>query len=237
MNNPPAFQFYPQDFLSDLNVRSMSLEEIGIYTLALCHCWIENGLPNDSRVVEGWFNQHPSVARCFYEKDGKFRNKRLDLERQKQIIWREKSAAGGRKSHTIKGNKKGGSRVVKPPLKDPLSLQSSSSSSIKEESRDSSIKVGKPDPLFETLWKSWPLIGRAKKTRCAAKFNALFKKGKFSEFQKVTQGYFIFLNWQEREKGFAQNAMHLATWLNNWEGEKERYLDKNGNVLKPEPRL
>jgi hypothetical protein len=63
------------------------------------------------------------------------------------------------------------------------------------------------------------------------------KAGKLDDFQKVTQGYFIFLNWQKNENNFEQRAMHLATWLNNWEGEKERYVDEEGNVRKPEPRL
>lgn len=97
-------------------------------------------------------------------------------------------------------------------------------------------KAENPGP-FDALWKSWPIIGRSKKPYCLRKVNALVKAGKLADFQKVTRGYFIFLDWQKSENNFEQRPMNLATWLNNWEGEKERYLDKNGNVLKPQPRL
>jgi hypothetical protein len=60
MKNPPSFQFYPGDFLSDLNVQSMTDEEVGIYIKALSHCWIEDGL----KLVALWLkggstNTHP----------------------------------------------------------------------------------------------------------------------------------------------------------------------------------
>lgn len=129
MNNPPAFQFYPKDFLSDEKVISMTMEERGVYTTMLCMCWIEDGLEIGSRVVEGWFNQYPSVARCFYEKDGKFRNKRLDEERRKQVLWHDKSVKGGRKSAETRRLRKGGSTKGQPKVNQRSTLPSSSSSS------------------------------------------------------------------------------------------------------------
>jgi uncharacterized protein YdaU (DUF1376 family) len=100
MKNPPSFQFYPQDFLSDINVQSMTMTERGIYITLLCHCWIEDGLPinGSSRVVDLYFKKSSTVARCFVEIDGKYRNSRLDLERKKQVNWREKCSKGGLKS-------------------------------------------------------------------------------------------------------------------------------------------
>lgn len=119
MKNPPSFPFYPRDFLSDLNVVSMTEEEVGKYIKLLCFCWIEDGIQikGGSRVVLEWFNQSPSVARCFVEKDGKYRNPRLDLERQRQVEWRKKSSIGGLHSAQIKQHNKGGSRVVQPNAK------------------------------------------------------------------------------------------------------------------------
>jgi uncharacterized protein YdaU (DUF1376 family) len=140
MKNSPSFQFYPQDFLSDIHVQSMTMEERGAYITLLCHCWIENGIPTDSRVVEGWFKQGSIIARCFYEKDGVYRNKRLDLERQKHAAWRKKSQEGGRHSAEKKRNTKqnetikGGSRVVKPPSN---SSTSSSTSNIEKDKNPS----------------------------------------------------------------------------------------------------
>ncbi|MBE3040307.1 MAG: HNH endonuclease [Chloroflexi bacterium] len=95
MKNPPSFQFYPQDFLSDLNVLSMNDEQVGKYTKLLCSCWIEDGLEIGSPLVDQWFKSHPILRRCFVEKGGKYRNPRLDKERQKQINWQEKSSRGG----------------------------------------------------------------------------------------------------------------------------------------------
>ena len=144
MNNPPAFQFYPADFLADINVQAMSMEERGVYITALSHCWIEDGLPVGSRVVEGWFKQYPTIANCFIEKDGKYRNRRLDKERNKQLEWRKKSAYGGKKSAERKRVKpclKGGKRVVQP--KANISSSSSSSSS-KEDSTKRRAWPGSP---------------------------------------------------------------------------------------------
>jgi uncharacterized protein YdaU (DUF1376 family) len=125
MKNPPSFQFYPQDFLSDLNVQSMNDEQVGKYQKLLCYCWIEDGLEIGSPLVEEWFQAHPILRRCFIEKDGQYRHPRLDKERQKQISWREKSSIGGHHSAENKRLLKGGSTKGKPRAN-----SSSSSSSL-----------------------------------------------------------------------------------------------------------
>jgi len=96
MDKPPAFQFYPKDFLSDINVSAMDMEERGIYITLLCYCWLEDGIPKKSRMVKKWLKNGSPLCDCFYEKDGKLRNKRLDKERQKQIAWAKKSSKGGK---------------------------------------------------------------------------------------------------------------------------------------------
>ena len=94
----PAFQFYPKDFMSDLNVASMTMEERGKYITLLCHCWIENGIPAEMPLVKQWLKEGSILSACFYRKNGKIRNKRLDEEREKQIKWSEKSSKGGTKT-------------------------------------------------------------------------------------------------------------------------------------------
>lgn len=84
MKNRPSFQFYPGDFLADLNVQSMTMEERGIYITLLCHCWIEDGLPLDDEHQMAQLWKRPAVAKCFSEKNGKLRNPRLDKEKKKQ---------------------------------------------------------------------------------------------------------------------------------------------------------
>ena len=41
-------QFYPRDFLSDINVQSMSLEQLGAYIKLMAICWIQDDIPNDN---------------------------------------------------------------------------------------------------------------------------------------------------------------------------------------------
>jgi len=77
---------------------------------------------------------------------------------------------------------------------------------------------------FEKLWKSYPKEGRFKKDYCLKKFKVLCKAKKLDEFRKTTQGYASFLDYKKNVENFPQKPMHLSTWLNNWEGEKEQYI-------------
>ncbi len=102
----PCFQFYAAEYLADENVALMTLEEEGAYIRALAYCWREGSIPADDdklsrllkgasttvlRVVEGCFNQSPT-------EDDRLVHGRLEKEREKQRVWREKSAHGGKKS-------------------------------------------------------------------------------------------------------------------------------------------
>jgi hypothetical protein len=80
-------------------------------------------------------------------------------------------------------------------------------------------------PLFEELWKQWPAEGRFKKKYCRQKFIALCKQGKLEEFRKTAIGYSNYLKHKAINEGFNQQVMHLSTFLNNWEEDKERFMD------------
>jgi uncharacterized protein YdaU (DUF1376 family) len=116
-NKSPSFQFYPGDFLSDLNVRVMSLEELGAYTLLICTCWIEGSLPNDlsklasiarmsPRRFERSWNAH--LQQCFFfdPKKNVFRHKRLEKELKKQRAFRKQKSEAG-KASALKRKKTG----------------------------------------------------------------------------------------------------------------------------------
>lgn len=52
MKQTPYMPFYPQDFLSSLDVQMMNVEEIGVYCLMLFNCWINGGkLPNNPEAL------------------------------------------------------------------------------------------------------------------------------------------------------------------------------------------
>ena len=140
---PPAFQFYPNDWLSSAAVILMTPEQEGAYIRLLCYDWASDGIPDDdatlaalSRLGEGWLKGGSTVVRkCFNQHPGKpgfLTNPRLQTEREKQRVWREKSREGGVKSAQSRGNK--ASRVVQPKVNrtvEPNGNSMSSSSSSK----------------------------------------------------------------------------------------------------------
>ncbi len=101
----PAFQFYPKDFLSSSKVQRMSLTEIGVYTLLLAHCWLDNGLPSDidqiaklvkmtgPRFRKLW---EGPLSECFYYRGNRLFNARLEHEYAEQLKWRAKQTANGK---------------------------------------------------------------------------------------------------------------------------------------------
>jgi uncharacterized protein YdaU (DUF1376 family) len=166
VDRSPAFQFYPKDFLSDLNVRVMTWEQKGIYTELLCHCWLEDGIQKE--LVERWFNGGSEVLqpvlKCFYEKDGKYHHKRLDHEREKQQEWSQKSKYGGiksgesRRARPVKRrnriNNEGWLNQTRTKGEPNTNISSSSSSSS---SSSDSIEIGNNTLLhFDKWWLKYP---------------------------------------------------------------------------------
>lgn len=142
----PAFQFYAADYLADMDVQMMTLEEEGMYIRLLCYCWREGSLPNDDeqllRLVKGGSTTALTNVKRRFEigsNDGsRLVSKRLDAERERQRIWAEKSREGGVKSGEIRrrASPKGGSSLVGEWLK-----PSSSSSSSKEQQPPTPLSV------------------------------------------------------------------------------------------------
>jgi uncharacterized protein YdaU (DUF1376 family) len=228
MKNPPSFQFYPQDFISDLNVQSMTDAECGRYIKLLCHCWIEDGLPvkGGSPLVDEWLKQSSTVARCFIEKDGKYRNKRLDEERRKQINWREKSSKGGLHSAENKRHFKGGSTKGQPKANQgsTLPLQSSSSSSIKKDSKKNPISVDVSESPFDIFWAGYPK--KVEKTVARKAWNRAVKIANPDDVITAAKTYAEYLA-QQGETRYIKNP---ATFLNDdrwkdWLPESEAQVD------------
>jgi len=181
MNQPPAFQFYPNDWLGSTQIMLMTPAEEGAYIRLLAIEWNAKdcGLPDDdkelsrlSRLNEGWFDGSGKILRkCFIKKGSRLYNQRLLKEREKQIIWREKSREGGiisGKTRKIKLLTVG--RVVEPPLNHPSeeetkggcllvepnanSSSSSSFSNIKHYVGGSDLQLA--DLLLEEILKNKP---------------------------------------------------------------------------------
>jgi uncharacterized protein YdaU (DUF1376 family) len=178
MSHSPAFQFYPNDWLSSTHITLMSPAEEGAYIRLLSIAWNSEdcGLPNDdnalsilSRLGEGWFGiTSQKIKECFTLKDGRLFNERLLKEREKQTIWKEKSAEGGKRSWqvrkkqgkmTSKGWAKGGSTKAEPTAEPKPNSSSSSSSSSKR------INNTIPDFIIPEVWFAFIEHRRTKKAK------------------------------------------------------------------------
>jgi uncharacterized protein YdaU (DUF1376 family) len=105
MTKAPAFQFYVQDFL--LGTADFSAEEVGGYIRLLAHQWDKGGLPNDDKrllKMTGMKAKSLPVVKAKFtiDEDGQLRNHRLEIERNKQVQWRMKSAEAGKKSGHVR---------------------------------------------------------------------------------------------------------------------------------------
>jgi uncharacterized protein YdaU (DUF1376 family) len=90
---PPAFLFYPRDFLADARVELLTLEQTGAYMRLLCYAWLERGLAADPIVLARLVHVAPSefdariwpaIAPCFEIVDGRLVQPRLERTRQAQ---------------------------------------------------------------------------------------------------------------------------------------------------------
>lgn len=119
-NKAPAFQFYPRDYLTDIQVVVMTLEEQGAYIRLLSHQWLEGSIPADTkhlaclcritpaRMKKIW----PAIAPKFREAaPGRLVNDRLEQSRKTAAEWREKSKEGGIRSARIREAKRKGTHT------------------------------------------------------------------------------------------------------------------------------
>jgi|SRR5688572_22989003 len=134
---PPAFQFYPGDFL--VSTTTMSNAQVGAYIRLLSHQWVNGGIPQDVVSIAKIMHEIvPTAGRLFagisskfvLDSDGLLKNPRLEEVRRKHLDYLELQAANGHK---------GGRPTKKASLSENLnpnetsSSSSSSSSSVRTE--------------------------------------------------------------------------------------------------------
>lgn len=212
INKAPAFQFYPQDYLACDKVAQMSLEEEGAYIRLLCYCWNVGSIPKDlercarlvgkgcsietARFVQGAFNE------CSTDPE-RMVHKRIEKEREKQRLFREKASAAGKKSgkaRAAKSMEEQGSNGRSTNVQ--LKPNSSSSSSDEDVLK-----------LFDEFWKCYP-----RHTGKGGARKSFLKAIKTHEPEKIIQGAKQFANTNKSDPEFTP---HPATWLN-----QERWTDE-----------
>lgn len=122
---PPAFQFYPDDFLA--GTFDLSPHEVGVVIRLLCHQWNRAFLPNDVEKLQrlaGGPVSDDVLSKFPVAEDGTRKNVRLETERAKQLAYREKQAQFGKTGgRPKKGSEKGTlSKPLSKPLRVPLEL-------------------------------------------------------------------------------------------------------------------
>lgn len=133
---PPAFQFYPDSWLSSTDISLMTPAEEGAYIRLLCHAWLQDdcGIPDDddalavlSRLGRAWKKSAPKIRAKFDARDGRLFNDRLARERVKQEEHRKAQSDSGKRGAEIRWG--GHSDPNRVPIDSPMAKNSSPSSS------------------------------------------------------------------------------------------------------------
>lgn len=222
----PAFQFYPQDYLSSARVAEMTLEEEGAYIRLLCYCWTTGSIPADAErcarlVGKGCsIDVITSVQRSFNvcsTNVQRMTHDRIEKEREKQHLRRLQTSEAGKKSAAI--------RAVNPKHKRTSNKRSTnvqrnvnpSSSSSDEDVCDSNQKQV---DQFEQFWNACP-----RKTAKGNARAAWLKAIKKTSPDEIISGM---LRYAKTTAGTEVNFIaHPATWLNG-----ERWLDEHSTPAK-----
>ena len=101
-----GFSFSPSEYLANQQIQMMSLEEEGVYIRLLSYCWQNGSVPKDPEQAARLVGKGASttvvasVLRMFHATQNPQELTHFDLQQQKERLtqWKEKSAAGGRKS-------------------------------------------------------------------------------------------------------------------------------------------
>jgi len=163
MNQRPAFQWYPKDYLTDINVVSMTLEEEGAYRRLIDYCWLNGTIPADTKrmaplckcqadkMAELW----PAIEPCFrpHPKEVKWLiHPRLERERIKQDEHLKKKSRAGKAGAKARWGKDGDSTAMLLPIAD----DSSPSSSPSPSPSSTPAKREQYCTAFEAFWETYP---------------------------------------------------------------------------------
>lgn len=229
----PSFQFYPKDWLTDIALRTCSLEARGLWIDLLClmhegepygHLTLPNGVPIDSKILTNFLpNRDQNVTRSLRkcdqiltelhtkgvlkreEKTGIFYSKRMVED---ELLRKVRAESGSKGGNPILVNQHG-YPTVPPPSSSSLS---SSSSSKRTPPTPQGVDVG-----FEKLWEVYPRKTNKQKAKAAyqkLKPSPELLKTLLSSVEKQRTSE----QWTKDNGIFIP---HLATWLNG-----ERWTDE-----------
>ena len=216
-NKPPAFQFYPKDWLSDADVICMTFAQKGAYITLLCYCWLEGQLPNNDDYIRKLLGNVPkwkslwSGIKHKFEVEGDFLvQPRLEYERMKQEEYRKKKSVAGKKGMEKRWGKH--PKVDNTDTKLLLTKNNSSFTSSIAYSSNKDIYTS-----FEQFWEAYP--------RKVGKKTAKISWGKIKPDDGLLEKILIAVEKQKKSKQWQQTQFipNPSTWLNQerWKDEVE----------------
>ena len=216
-NKPPAFQFYPKDWLSDADVICMTFAQKGAYITLLCYCWLEGQLPNNDDYIRKLLGNVPKWKSLWngikhkFEVEGDFLvQPRLEYERMKQEEYRKKKSVAGKKGMEKRWGKH--PKVDNTDTKLLLTKNNSSFTSSIAYSSNKDIYTS-----FEQFWEAYP--------RKVGKKTAKISWGKIKPDDGLLEKILIAVEKQKKSKQWQQTQFipNPSTWLNQerWKDEVE----------------
>jgi len=224
LGKAPAFQFYASDFLSDINVTTMTMAQRGMYITLLAFEWIEGSLPTDILKLRILCGNHPDfdsdwqvVSSCFTNSDGKLYNNRLESERSNMVAYRERMSANGRKGAESRWQGHG-KAIAKPSNKE-----------VEEEvivkSKRINVKKQFTDEFLNEFWTLYPRSDNRK--RALDKYVLIRKSGTSKE--NIIDGLKNYMKYWKAKGTEPQYIPMASTWLTQ-ERWGDELMFKNSGV-------
>lgn len=212
---PPAFQFYPDDFMG--GTCDLTTLEVGCYIRLLCYQWSKGKIPDEKhklKLVCG-----VPVTENVLKKFQNGKNPRLEKERKKQALWRKKSSEGGKKSA-----EKRASKMVQPPLQ-PLDQPKGNIPSPVSSLQSPEEREQRPPAQFAEIPNWEEFWGYCQSLHCGL-VAEWFAKDKF-EAANADQ-------WKGKADWRAYARRCKGWWEND--GRPMKPINKNEKNQKPNPR-
>ncbi len=176
--HPPAFQFYPSHFVGDGDVAAMETVQVGAYILLICKAWYQEpvaSIPNDDRILakwaglplDEWLAAKPGVMTAWdMGSDGRWHQKRLRHEFEKQQAFRAERSIAGRKGAVNRwsGESGEGNSMAKPMAEPKLSH---SSAIVLPMAKDSSLSSSLSSSSFTSSSSSTTETLDAQQAACS----------------------------------------------------------------------
>ena len=224
---PPAFQFYPNDFVS--GTRKMTTAEVGGYILLLCAQWDDGYVPGDDLIaLAQTMRCTRSVAKSIWtrisdkfvrDESGQWKNERLERVRREQSDYKAKKAESGAKGAAARWRADSTARVL--PIANVKQTDGSPVSDLQspnDESKNDSSKERPPRDLmayhekcFVECYHRKPAAYGAKE---AAQAKRLIQQYGFDRACELVQAYFSSADPWIRQTGHSFGPLSSNTTQN-----------------------